>query len=203
MLSKLKTYALIAAAVVIILLAVFAAVQGRVLKTTRANADRLERNQSALLQELRTETNLAGNLQAEVDALTLKAGELERLVPSLRAKLADMDIRLKDAQHVAQVQMELAASVQARRDTVFQYLERPEPGRARYTYNDPWLTAVVTVEGDSVAALEFTARDSLTLVGHKERRRCIFKRPKITHYTVETASPYTTVLGMQYIEVVE
>lgn len=203
MFDKLKNYGLLALLGIVLFLAAFASLQGRKLKAETARADRLANNQSALLSDLYKETNRAGNLQATVDALTLKADELSDLIPAYEKKLKDMSVRLKDAQHVAQVQTELAASVTARRDTVFQYIERPDPGTARYTYNDPWLTAVITVEADSVAALSISARDSLTVVAYKQRRKCLFKKPGPTRYTVESASPYMDITGMQVIEIFE
>lgn len=203
MLDKIKNYALLAALGVIVCLAFYASSQGRKLKEETDRADRLANNQSALLTDLLKEVNRAGNLQATVDALTLKAEELSSLIPAYEKKLKDMNIRLKDAQHVAQVQTELAAAVTAHRDTVFQYIERPAPGSSRYTYNDPWLTAIITVEADSVAALSIAARDSLTVVAYKQRRKCLFKKPGPTRYTVESASPYMDITGLQCVEVME
>ena len=200
-LSKLKNYALLAALGIILCLAAFVLLQGRKLKAETERADRLENNQSALLSDLHTETNRAGNLQAAVDALTLKTSELERLLPEYERKLADMKIRVKNAEHIAQVQTELAASVTARRDTVYEYIERPGPGRSRFTYSDAWLTAVIDVEEDSVASLSLSAKDSLTLVAHKQRRKCLFKKPGPTRYTVESVSPYTTITGMKVVEI--
>ena len=201
MLDKLKNYGLLAAAGVILCLAVFACLQGLKLKETQKEAARLELNQQTLLSDLNTETNRAGNLQAAVDALTLKANEMERLLPEYQRKLRDMEIRLKDAERVARIQTELAAAVTARKDTVWQYKESPREGRSRFTYKDPWLTAVVEVEADSVAALSIAARDSLTVVAHKQRRRCLFKKPGPTRYSVETVSPYLSIQGMQVVEI--
>ena len=205
-LSKLRNYGLLASVGIILCLSIFAAFQGLKLKDASERADRLSRNQSALLNDLAKETNRAGNLQATVDALTLRAGELESLIPSYEKKLKDMAVRLKDAQHLAQVQTELAAAVEAHRDTVWQYIERPDTasrGRARYAYTDAWLSAVVTIEDDAVAGLQIQARDTLTLVAHKERRKCLFKKPKIIHYSVESTSPYIEIDGVQYIEITD
>lgn len=205
-LSKLKNYALLVAFGIILCLAAFSVSQARKLTEAKSEAERLANNQSSLLMELHEEVNKAGKLQATVDALALRRDELETLVPKYEKQLADMRIRLKDAQHVAAVATETAAKVQARRDTVWQYVERPDPGtptRARYTYEDAWISAVVVVEDSSLATLQVTARDSLTLVGHRERRKCLFKKPKITHYTTVSASPYTTVTGVTYVEIVE
>lgn len=203
MFEKVKNYALLAALGIIISLAVYIGIQGRSLKSETARADRLANNQSALLSDLLEERNLAGNLQATVDALTLKASELEHLIPAYERKLKDMKIRLKDAERVAQLQTELAASVKAHRDTVFQYVERPDTSRSRFTYSDAWLTAIVEVEDNSIAYLSISARDSLTLAAHRQKRRCLFKKPGPTKYTVESASPYSRITGMRVIEIIE
>lgn len=204
--DKIRKFAFLALVGIITGLAILTSLQARKLSQEKENARRLENNQSALLSDLLLEKNRANHLQYSVDELTLRAGELERLIPEYEAKLRDMGIRLKDAQHVARVQTELAAAVKAQRDTVIRYVEAPgsgAPTAARYVFSDAWLTAVIEVEADSVAALQLNARDSLTLVAHRQRRKCLFKKPGPTRYTVETVSPYSTVTGMRVIEVIE
>ena len=200
--EKLKNYALLAAVCIITFLTVFVTLQRGEMRKAQAEAARLESNQTALCSELARETNRAGNLQATVRALTLERDELAALMPEYEAKLKDMGIRLKEAQHVAKVQTELAAAVSANRDTVYntKVVEVQAPAAGRYVYRDDWITAVIVLKGDEVAELGLEARDSLTLVLHKERRRCLFKKQGI-RYTVESASPYTTVTGMQFVEI--
>ena len=199
--EKLKNYALLAAVGIILCLTAVTCLQGRKLKDTQKEVVRLEHNQETLLSDLNMETNRAGKLQATVDALTLKANEMERILPEYERKLRDMEIRVKDAEHVARIQTELAAAVTAQKDTVWKYVESPREGRSRFTYSDPWLTAVVDVEADSVASLSIAARDSLTVVAHKQRRRCLFKKPGPTRYTIETVSPYLNIQGLQVVEI--
>lgn len=202
--EKLKNYALMAAALIVVGLAAFACLQGRKLRQTQEEAGRLSRNQSALLDELRLEQNRAGELQATVQALTLRRDELEALVPKYEKRLRDMNIRLKDAQHLAQIATETAAQVTAHPDTVFKIVEGAPvvDTTRRFRFADDWIEATVTVS-DTGAALRLSVRDSLTVVAHRERRRCIFRRPKVTHYTAVSASPYTTITGLSYVEMVE
>lgn len=198
--GKLKNYALLAAVGIILCLAVYAGFTAREMARYRAEAGRLADNQETLLKELDVERNKAGNLQASVDVLTLRKDELEELIPSLEKRLKDMGVKLRKAEHVAQVALSTTATVEAVRDTVYIVTEEPFTGSARYTFVDEWLTADIVVENEEVASLSIVARDSLTLVAHKQRRKCIFKKPKVS-YTVESASPYTTITGMNYIEI--
>ncbi len=203
MLSKLKTYALLAAACIIAGLAIFAAIQGHNLKNARSTAARLEQNQATLLSELTEERTLSGKLQANVTALTLRKDELEELLPVYERRLQDMRVKLKDAQHIADVALQASAQVVAVRDTIYQYIEGDGENTTRMLhYSDAWLDADITVQGDT-ALLAVRLRDSLLIVGHREPRKCIFRRPRVTHYSVVPSSPYTTITGLHYIEVVE
>lgn len=202
--AKLKIYAIIAAVGIITCLGIYAAVQGRKLARAKADVERLERNQAALLQDMEIERNKAGDLQATVNALTLRRDELERLIPVYVRKLDEMSIRLKEVQSVASIGLETVASVTAKPDTVFVPVEVPGPAPAqrRFIYSDDWLDAVIDIQDDSVS-VQVQARDSLTVVAHRERRKCLFKKPKIVRYTAVPASPYTRITGLNYVETVD
>lgn len=170
----------------------------------KAEAARLAANQTTLLSEIDTARAENGRLMATVDALSLRRDELERLLPAQAAEIRNLRLRLKDVQAVAALQTETAFQADLDRDTVFVevFKEAAPEGRRSYRFRDVWVDALVTVVGDS-ARLDMSLRDSLTVVAHKERRKCIFKKPKITSLTVSPASPYTKVTGVGYVEVVD
>ena len=122
MLDKLKNFALLAALGIILCLGIFVALQGRNLARVKQEAARLDANQTALLTELQQERNTAGQLQSTVQALTLRRDELEGMLPAYERRLREMNIRLKDAQHLAQIATETAAAVTAHPDTVIRYV---------------------------------------------------------------------------------
>lgn len=203
--EKLKNYALLAAAGIIICLAAFMSFQGRKLAQTRDEAARLSANQAALLADVEYERNRAGELQGTVQALTLRRDELEALLPAYERRLRDMNIKLKDAQHMAAIATETAAKVTAHPDTVFKYVEGLpvlDTAVRRFRFFDEWIDAEISV-ADTGARLQLKVRDSLTVVGHREKRRCLFRRPKVTHYTAVSSSPYTVVTGVSYVEIKE
>lgn len=205
MLDKLKNFALLAALGIILCLGIFVALQGRNLARVKQEAARLDANQTALLTELQQERNTAGQLQSTVQALTLRRDELEGMLPAYERRLREMNIRLKDAQHLAQIATETAAAVTAHPDTVIRYVQGlpvVDTAARRYKFFDEWLDAEISVT-DTGAALRLHVHDSLTVVAHKERRRCIFRSPKVKYYTAVSANPYTTVTGISYIELTE
>lgn len=207
MFEKLKNFALLAALGIILCLGIFAAIQGTQLARSKQEAARLGANQTALLTELQQERNAAGQLQSTVQALTLRRDELEAMLPAYERRLREMNVRLKDAQHLAQIATETAAAVTAHPDTVIRYVPGlPVPvvdtSARRYKFFDEWLDAEISVT-DTGAALRLHVHDSLTVVAHKERRRCIFRRPRVLYYTAVSANPYTTVTGISYIELTE
>ena len=201
---KTKLYALIAFVSIILCLGAYGAIQRKNLARAKAEVERLEKNQAALLQDIEYTRNKAGDLQATVDALTLRRDELERLLPAYARKIKDMEIRLKEVQSVAAVTMETSAAVTATPDTI--YVPVPVPGDPapeprRFVYSDAWLDAVIYI-GDS-ARVQVNVRDSLTVVAHREKRKCLFRRPRVIKYTAVPSSPYTTVTGLTYVEVTD
>lgn len=205
MFEKLKNFALLAALGIILCLGIFAAIQGTQLARSKQETARLGANQTALLTELAQERNAAGQLQSTVQALTLRRDELEAMLPAYERRLREMNIRLKDAQHLAQIATETAAQVTARPDTVIKYVQGVpviDTAARRFRFFDEWIEAEISVT-DTGAALRLHVNDSLTVVAHKERRRCIFRRPKVKYYTAVSANPYTTVTGISYIELTE
>lgn len=201
--NKLGIWAIVAAMLLAVTLGTVIAVQERQLEKAKAENVRLGNNQAALLQSLDTARAENGQLMATVKALSLRRDELEELLPSYAAEIKNLRLKLKDVEAVAGIRTETVVQVLANPDTVF--VEVPARGSEaarRYRFRDAWVDAVVSVQGDS-AHLDLTAHDSLTVVAHRQPRRCLFRRGKITNYTVTAASPYSKISGVSYIEVVE
>ena len=208
--GNIRVWAVGCAAALILFLAGWALVLDRRLESAKAEVQRLEHNQETLLGDVTFERNRAGELQATVDALTLRRDELERLLPEYVRRLADMGVRLREAESVARVSMEQAASVKAVRDTVYVPIQSPADGtdvRRRYRYSDEWIDADVEVDlRVDTAGVTVRSRDSLTIVAHRARKRCLFPRfrvGKVTHYTVASSSPYSEITGFAIVEVID
>jgi len=204
-LGKIKNYALLAAAVLIVGLAVFASFQGYALRLSRETASRLAENQSSLLTDLKMERNKSGYLQATVQALKLEREEIEALIPKYEAQLDDMRIRLKEAQSIAELNLQTELNVTAGRDTAVAIPSVTLPGVVKpscYVYNDKYASVNIAVNGDS-SAVYISIRDVVYVVAHRERKTCLLKKPKITKYTATTLSPYTNIVGVRYVEVTD
>ena len=59
-----------------------------------------------------------------------------------------------------------------------------------------------TVYPDSTSNVQIECRDSLTLVAHKTKKRCL-RKSKIIKYDVTSSSPYSTITDLGYIELIE
>ena len=204
---KLKHYLYIAAAAIFIALCTWADIQTMRLRAAVEERDRLAVNQTSLLTEMELREKENGALIAEVQALTLRADELETLVPKYEAKVKELGIKVRDLQSISEMQLRIIAEIEARRDTVFLPAIVDTMGnrsQARYWFQDAYLTAAIDVVDSTLAKLHVEASDTLTVVAHRKPVKCLFKRKgKIVKYTVESSSPYTKIQDVKYIEVVD
>ena len=180
--------------------------------------NRLEINQQTLIEQVEYYIDENGYQVATIQALSLKQAEFESLMPQYTNEIERLRIKIKNLQSVAHVSSKMSADINT---PLVDYIPRAEmevriqeiADSLEQTYNkndikyfqwdDGWLSISGNVSADSVMC-NVTSRDSLTLIAHRERRRCLFKRKgKIIRYDVKSANPHTIVDDIQYIEIVE
>lgn len=185
-------------------------IQSKVIRQNKAEISRLEANQEALLTDVQFYEDSNGNLVATVNALTLRRDELENLIPSYVAEIEDLKLKLKNVNTLAHVSMETKAEIQAPTIQLpppapLLPAERPDtlpPAPYQFAYEDSWITVTGTVYPDSTSNVQIECRDSLTLVAHKTKKRCL-RKSKIIKYDVTSSSPYSTITDLGYIELIE
>lgn len=180
------------------------------IRKQKAETTRLQINQDALLSEVQTYQDKEENLVATVNALTLRRDELENLIPEYTREIDNLRIKLKDVQSTAHIAMKTVARLQATAnpeqehplppDPVTPQLPAETPGE--FNYKDAWITVSGRVLNDSVVDLRIIHRDSLTLVAHRTKKKCL-RRSKIIKYDVLSNSPYTSITDVSYIELTE
>ena len=180
------------------------------IRKQKIETSRLQVNQNALLSKVQTYQDKEENLVATVNALTLRRDELESLIPEYTQEIHNLRIKLKDVQSTAHIAMETVARLEATArpeqgvppppDPVLPQLPAEAPGE--FNYRDAWITVSGRILKDSIVDLSIIHRDSLTLVAHRTKKKCL-RRSKIIKYDVLSNSPYTSVTDVSYIEIAE
>lgn len=205
-LKKPMSWALLALAIA----AATIAAQASVIRKQKAETVRLQVNQEALLSEVKTYQDKEENLVTTVNALTLRRDELENLVPEYAQEIDRLKIKLKEVQSTAHVALETIANLQA---TTAPVQDAPPPpdlpapqllieAPREFNYKDTWITVSGRMFNDSIVDLSIIHKDSLTLVAHRTKKKCL-RRSKIIKYDVLSKSPYTSISDVNYIELTE
>lgn len=189
------------------------------IKKQRAEIERLETNQQTLVEQVQYYETENGEQVATIQALTLKQSEFESLMPKYAREIRDLRLKVRDLESVAHASMSTTAEitvplidyvprqtmderVQAVTDSLMTLYARRDNVRT-FQWSDGWLSISGEVSSDSVNC-RVENIDSLTLVVHRERKRCLFRRKgKILRYDIKSANPHTRVNDIQYIELIE
>ena len=198
----------------IAVLAVVCSIQHKSIVQKENERVRLEDNQSALLGDIEKYRTENGELAASVQTLTMKSEELGALLPKYEKEIKSLKIELKNAKNMAHVEtltsvevvapLEPSAADSTRTEGAPESPEKPFVPR-EFSWSDEWIDIVGKVYADSVQC-SFSSRDSLLLIAHYQKRKCIFgkgKKGKLIKYDVRTKNPHTDIKGVEYIEVVE
>lgn len=187
-------------------------IQRSKIKDQKSDINRYQINHETLLQDLQNYQSENGQLVASVQALTLRADELEDLIPSYTHEISQLKLKVKDLQSVAHLTSVTEASVLAPLDTArtpdiqHDYTDAPPAdinNSPNFFFEDNYITVRGTVHKNQVQ-VTVEHRDSLTLVAHRKARKCLFKRKgKIIGYNVLSKSPYTRITNLEYIELTE
>ena len=205
--------------VAIFALVTICTIQHRQLAQERQEAARLEDNQSALLLDMEKYRTENGELVASVQALTLKHDELSALIPQYEKEIKQLKIDLRNAKNIAHVETETSVDIIAplvpetppetispAKDEDSQVPTEEAPFVPReFVWEDDWITVAGKVYADTVVC-SFVSRDSLMLVAHYAKRKCLFfkgRKGKLIKYDVKSKNPHTDIKGVEYIEVVE
>ena len=200
--------------VAVLVLAAVCSIQHKNLRKTQEERARLEENQASLLLDIEKRRTENGELVASVQALTLKGEELSLLVPKYEKEIKDLKIALKNAKSLAHVETETSITVTTPLQPELQPQDEkpasPEPPAESFTpreffWEDEWITIRGKVYQDTVIC-SFVNRDTLTLIAHYQKRRCLFakgRKGKLIKYDVKTKNPHTDIKGLEYIEIIE
>ena len=172
------------------------------LRKARAEKERLEANQTALLSQVEYYTTKNGKSAADVRKLTLTVDELKQYNATLKKTADDLGIKLKRVQSASTtgVRTEVKFITQVR-DSIVYRDSIIVPVQA-FTWRDPWTDVVGVIERDSVD-LSVQSVDTLTTIVHKIPHKFWFIKwgCKAIKQTVVSSNPHTKINYTEYIEV--
>lgn len=163
---------------------------------------RLENNNSALLQSVKTYRTRADENAASVQVLRLKVGEYEELRAADAERIRNLKIKLKRLESVSKSVTNTAINITAPlRDTVIlrDTLRLHDTVRL-FRWRDSWVTVDGVIDNDSVSC-SVTSIDTLHQIIHRIPRRFLFFRygTKAIRQEIVSSNPHTEVV---YSEVV-
>ena len=172
------------------------------LRKARAEKERLEANQTALLSQVEYWTTKNGKSAADVRKLTLTVDELKQYNATLKKTADDLGIKLKRVQSASTsgVRTEVRFVTQVR-DSIVYRDSIIVPVKA-FTWRDPWTDVAGVIERDSVD-LSVQSVDTLTTIVHKIPHKFWFIKwgCKAIKQTVVSSNPHTKITYTEYIEV--
>ena len=172
------------------------------LRKARAEKERLEANQTALLSQVEYYTTKSGKSAADVRKLTLTVDELKQYNATLKKTADDLGIKLKRVQSASTtgVRTEVKFITQVR-DSIVYRDSIIVPVKA-FAWSDPLTDVVGVIERDSVD-MNVTSVDTLTTIVHKIPHKFWFIKwgCKAIKQTVVSSNPHTKITYNEYIEV--
>jgi len=172
------------------------------LRKARAEKERLEANQTALLSQVEYYTTKNGKSAADVRKLTLTVDELKQYNATLKKTADDLGIKLKRVQSASTtgVRTEVKFITQVR-DSIVYRDSIIVPVKA-FAWSDPWTDVQGVIERDSVD-LSVQSVDTLTTIVHKIPHKFWFIKwgCKAIKQTVVSSNPHTKITYTEYIEV--
>ena len=158
---------------------------------------RLENNNSALLQSVKTYRTKADENAASVQVLRLKIGEYEELRAADAERIRKLGIKLKRLESASKSVTKTAVNISAPlRDTVIlrDTLRLHDTVRL-FRWRDSWVTVDGVIDNDSVSC-SVTSVDTLHQIIHRIPRRFLFFRygTKAIRQEIVSSNPHTEVV---------
>ncbi len=200
----MRKYVIIAFAV---LLAATAFLSYRV-RSLQSERDRLQNNQTALLEDVAYYKTESGKYAASVQSLELSKSEIQEHCDELVKTVEDLNLKLKRIQSVATTATKTEVPIRTEvRDSIV-YRVPDSLVRSilmdtlkRITFKDPWVELNGTINKNMFTGKIQTV-DTLIQVVHRVPHQWWFFRwgTKAIRQEIRSSSPYTKIVYSEYIE---
>lgn len=166
--------------------------------------DRYRHNTEVLMQDCERYAYRDSLSGARVEALELTLSEFKKWRAEDAALISDLRIRNKDLAAINKAQTQTIIELRAKpKDTLILWRDSILVPATRVHCGDRWFDFDgILAEGEFAGSL--ACRDSLTIIESIQRRRFLgflwyTRRVKSRRLDVVSASPYTTILGVEHL----
>lgn len=173
----------------------------------REDRDRLQQNQSALLEDVTYYKTEAGKSAASVVMLRLTKDELEAHNRELATTVENLSIKLKRVQEATTTATKTKIEVRTViKDSI---IYKPPPGRiermSTFNWQDPWVNVNGVIMPDSTIDLSVQSSDTLYQIVHRVPKRFLFFKygTKAIRQEITSSNPHTNIVYTEYITVSE
>lgn len=201
----MRKYVIIAFAV---LLAAIAFLSHRV-RSLQTERDRLENNQTALMEDVEYYKTESGKYAASVQSLELSKSEIQEHCDELVKTVEDLNLKLKRIQSVATtatktevpIKTEVRDSIVYRMPDSLRLTPLPPITIQRITFKDPWVSLDGTIDS-GIFTGKIQTVDTLIQVVHRVPHKWWFFKwgTKAIKQEIRSSSPYTKIVYSEYIE---
>ena len=198
-------------------LAILCTVQRREIQAKGSEVERLSVNQAGLLSQVEYHRSRNDELVASVQALTLTRDELSALIPAYEDEIRTLRLELQDVRSIGRISTDMVVGITVpTMDFRVPELDFsvPKDGKSvpkdddyvtprEFSWRDDWTEISGRIYADSVTCM-VACRDSLLLVAHYDRRKCLFKRKgRLLKYDVRSKNPHVTVRALEMVDVID
>lgn len=187
----------------ITLMALFCAWLCRSNQTLRNERDRLEANQTTLLEKASYYETELGKSAASVQRLTLTKSELEHNYKDVCQRADELGVKLKRMQAAAQTATQTEVKVETQlRDTIIYRDVATVDTLKVFNWNDAWVNVDGEIKGCEIA-LDVQSCDTIQQIVHRVPKKWWFFKwgTKAIRQEVVSTNPHTKITYTEYIEI--
>lgn len=167
----------------------------------KAEKERLDGNQTALLEKVEFYQTESGKSAASVQALTLSKSEMEKHCADLTNTIKELDLKVKRLQATSTTATKTEVEVETIVKDSIIYRDTSYLKVQAIRWKDPWIN-VDGLIADKKLVLRIQSVDTLFQVVHRVPKQWLFFRwgTKAIRQEVVSSNPHTKIVYSEYIE---
>ena len=168
----------------------------------KSEKERLDGNQTALLEKVEFYQTESGKSAASVQALTLSKSEVEKHCADLTNTVKELDLKVKRLQAASTTATKTEVEVQTIVKNSIIYRDTSYLKVQAIRWKDPWINVDGLIMPDKKLDLRIQSVDTLFQVVHRVPKQWLFFRwgTKAIRQEVVSSNPHTQIVYSEYIE---
>lgn len=168
----------------------------------KSEKERLDGNQTALLEKIEFYQTESGKSAASVQALTLSKSEVEKHCADLTNTVKELDLKVKRLQAASTNATKTEVEVQTIVTDSIIYRDTSYLKVQAIRWKDPWINVDGLIMPDKKLDLRIQSVDTLFQVVHRVPKQWLFFRwgTKAIRQEVVSSNPHTKIVYSEYIE---